>query len=178
MFLYYYDTLKTLDDKIDASNYKFLIIYSRNNKIKEFIDITHNTLIEKYNVKNENIIQYAVPHLYLTLYSINHIINASKMEGASFDAIICISSSYNDSIKVDALRCNLNPISHCFLKLSMKIDIPIIYDIYHSDIYNMNDEKQAIIWADAAIEMADFHSIKRMYITYFILYYIYIYIYI
>jgi len=176
MFLYYYDTLKTLDDKIDASNYKFLIIYSRNNKIKEFIDITHNTLIEKYNVKNENIIQYAVPHLYLTLYSINHIIKASKMEGASFDAIICIGISY-DVIPFDYVsRCSLNPISQWFIKLSMKINIPIIYDIYLPAKILKDDENQAIIWADAAIEMAEFHSIKRMYIDFCILYYIYIYI--
>lgn len=145
-------------------------MYSRYNfeYVKKLLDTTYETLVENYNVKKENIWQYAVPGAYELPYTAYHLINYGKSENKPFDAVICIGAIIKKKLELnDTLHYISESISKSIMKTSIETDTPVIHGVLSDTEDNIKNNcgyffgyNQALNWAETAIEMARVHSFK------------------
>jgi len=160
------------DNKIDGSNFRFLIIYL----VNEFQDITRKgmdmickELNIKYNVKKENIFLYAISEIFEFVYTSYHLITAAIHENKPYDAVICIGGIEFDvlgNIQIGG-TCSHNSIYSLLLQNNEKTDTPIINGIFYYYRRDANDFSKTKL-AKIAIEQAKVHSIKGFKMLYYL----------
>ncbi|ORX37509.1 Lumazine synthase [Piromyces finnis] len=130
--------LKPLSDdlKIDGSNYRILIVHTRWNStvVDPLVKGAKETLINEYNVKEENVCIYGIPGAYELPYTAHHLIEAAKRE---------VNIDTDTPVIFGVLTC-LNE-EQALLRAGI----------------GENSHNHAIDWAGTAIEMAKVRSIKE-----------------
>ncbi|KAL6633204.1 6,7-dimethyl-8-ribityllumazine synthase [Neocallimastix sp. 'constans'] len=161
--------LQELNERIDGSNFRILIVHTRWNAtvVDPLVKGARETLLNKYCVKEENICVYGVPGSYELPYTAKHLINAAKLKGNPFDAVICIGVLIKGSTSHYEYICEA--VSQGIMRVNLDTDTPVIFGVltcldekqaFLRAGIGANSHNHAIDWAGTAIEMARVRSHK------------------